>query len=201
MQPHQPTIAAYNAHATTYDQEVITFWENFPHEFLEAFASRLKGKRVLNIGSGSGRDAVLLRDLGLEVICLDASQKMVDMTTKLGFESHLSTFDTMEQLEGTFDGVWAYTSLIHVPAVEATAAITTIHSFLKHGGIFAIGVIEGQGSETVEQASMPDASRFFQYYSSNELKVMVEDAGFSFVHESRYQPNRKVYLNQLYVQQ
>jgi hypothetical protein len=47
------------------------------------------------LGSGSGRDAILLRDLGLEVLCADAAKSMVEMTRKLGFESVQTTFSEM----------------------------------------------------------------------------------------------------------
>src|SRR4051812_38097372 len=110
-----PTIDTYDKYAHVYDEEVVEFWDNFPQVFIDKFVSLLPGKRILNLGSGSGRDAVLLRNHGLEVVCLDASKAMVDITTKLGFESHLATFSELDLPTGSFDGVWAYTSLIHIP--------------------------------------------------------------------------------------
>ena len=156
-----PTIDAYNKYAQIYDEEVIEFWDNFPKEFLEQFVNSLPGKRILNLGSGSGRDAILLRDLGLEVVCVDGSQSMVDMTKKLGFESHLADFSQVDFPDESFDGVWAYTSLIHVPVREARQAIEKVHTILKPNGAFAFGAIEGNTAGMRERKTMPDAERYF----------------------------------------
>jgi SAM-dependent methyltransferase len=192
------TIETYNKYAKIYDQEVIEFWESFPKEFIQQFVENLPGKRVLNLGSGSGRDALLLRDTGLEVICFDASQAMVDMTTKLGFESHLATFDELSFPAASFDGVWAYTSLIHIPKTEAKEVIARAHGLLKSQGLFAIGVIEGSAERTVERKTMPDTTRFFKDYTSDELKQLIEPIGFSHMYEDIYKPHNSAYLNQLY---
>lgn len=195
-----PTIETYNKYAEVYDQEVIEFWENFPREFIRQFVDNLPGKRVLNLGSGSGRDALLLRDTGLEVVCLDASQAMVDMTTKLGFESHLTAFSELSFPDASFDGIWAYTSLIHISKLETKKVITLAHALIKPQGLFATGVIEGSTERIVERKTMPNTERYFQDYTSDELKQMIEPIGFSFMYEDAYQPHKSVYLNQLYRQ-
>jgi hypothetical protein len=55
------TIDTYNAYAVAYDDETTGFWRDFPTPFIDAFASRVKGD-VINIGSGPGRDALLLKE-------------------------------------------------------------------------------------------------------------------------------------------
>lgn len=117
------TIAAYNQYADLYDQEVIEFWENFPHDFLEQFTKHLPGKHILDVGSGSGRDALLLRKMGFEVVCQDGSSSMINITTKLCFESHLADFSEINFPNASFDGIWAYTSLIHIPKDQARKVI------------------------------------------------------------------------------
>lgn len=193
------TLRAYNEYANVYDAEVIEFWEQFPRTFIDAFSNTLpQGGRILNVGSGSGRDALLLRDLGFEVICVDASSAMIELTRKLGFESYLQTFEQMDFPEGSFDGAWAYTSLIHVPPQQAQHATAKIHSFLKPRAPFAIGVITGDNDKMVERSTMPGVQRYFKFYSSEELKTLIEPVGFQFMSEETYQPHNSVYLNQLY---
>ena len=194
-----PTIATYDKYATVYDEGVIDFWRNFPSEFIDKFVVSLSGKRIVNLGSGSGRDALLLRQHGLDVVCVDASSSMVDITNHLGFESHKMTFAEMDFPKESFDGAWAYTSLIHIPPREAEAAMRAIHGFLKPKGIFAIGAIEGETAGMVEHKTMPNASRYFKKYDRDELKLLVEKCGFKFMAELDYQPHNSVYLNQLYL--
>jgi ubiquinone/menaquinone biosynthesis C-methylase UbiE len=192
------TIDAYNKYADIYDQEVIYFWENFPKEFVDKFVSSLPGKRILNLGSGSGRDALILREAGLDVVCLDASKSMIDITTSLGFESHLADFSEINFSESSFDGVWAYTSLIHIPQEEVETVIKHTHKLLVPQGILAVGVIEGEGANTIERRTMPGVTRYFKYYNANELKEMVQRMGFAFSYEQLYVPHRSVYINQIY---
>jgi len=198
--PNDPTIATYDKYAQVYDEEVIEFWEHFPAAFIDEFIAKLPepGKRILNLGSGSGRDALLLRDHGLGVVCVDASEAMIAITKRLGFESYRQTFADLRFPAQSFDGVWAYTSLIHVPKTEVVQAVKTIHALLKPGGAFAVGAIEGETAGMIERKTMPQAARYFKYYAREELKQLVEGQGFAFAHEHDYQPHTKVYLNQLY---
>jgi SAM-dependent methyltransferase len=196
--PQPISSGAYDAYAMTYNKGIMDFWEHFPKEFVDSFIAHLPGKQVLVVGSSSGRDALLLKEMGLQVVCLDASQHMVDMTKRLGFESHLTAFDEMSRLDSAFDGVWAYTSLIQIPKEEARDAIITLHSFLKPGGAFAIGVVKDQSNDLVKIAGAETVPDSLQYYTSPELKQMVTPAGFNFVFENEYQPHAAVYLSQLY---
>jgi SAM-dependent methyltransferase len=187
-------------YADIYDQEVIDFWNSFPSEFLQRFANSLPGKRVLDVGSGSGRDALLLKDLGLDVVCLDGSESMIRMTSRLGFDSHLADFEDIDFQPATFDGIWAYTSLIHIPKAEAESVIQVLRTLLKPGGVFAVGVIGGKAEGMVERKTMPDVQRYFKDYLRQELREMVEQQGFDFLFELDYRPHNSVYINQLFVE-
>jgi ubiquinone/menaquinone biosynthesis C-methylase UbiE len=193
-----PTIQAYDRFADVYDKEVIVFWNEFPKEFLQQFAANLPGKRVLNVGSGSGRDALLLRELGLDVVCIDGSSSMIEMTKKLGFESHLLEFSEISFPSESVDGIWAYTSLIHISKDTACAILANLCALLKTGGLCAIGVIDGTSEAMVERTSMPDARRYFRYYSREEIKEMVEPLGFAFQYEKDYRPHNNIYINQIF---
>lgn len=193
-----PTLDAYEKYAEIYDREVIDFWKNFPREFVTDFRDLTPGKRVLNLGSGSGRDALLLRETGMEVFCVDGSSTMTRITNTLGFESLVSTFDELELEPNSFDGVWAYTSLLHLPKSELAETLARIHGWLRQDGAFALGMIEGDGERDVVRDSMPGESRLFAYYSSDELISRAGEAGFEFISQVDYQPRNSKYLNQLF---
>jgi ubiquinone/menaquinone biosynthesis C-methylase UbiE len=195
---HKPTIEAYDKHAQAYDDEVVEFWDNFPKDFIREFVHSVPGKRVLNLGSGSGRDAVLLRDRGMEVHCVDGSSSMVEMTKKLGFASEHTTFDKLDYPAESFDAVWAYTSLLHIPEAEMPELLTRIHRWLKPGGVFATGMIRGDGAELVERETMPGTKRLFQYYHRGDLKGLITAHKFKILYSCNYQPGRKIYMNHLY---
>ena len=197
--PKNPTIAAYDQYHDVYDREVVEFWNKFPPTTVQAFCDNLPGQQVLDLGSGSGRDALILRHHGLEVTCLDASEKMIEQTQRLGFKSRKADFSDMQLPEQSFDGVWAYTSLIHVPPSEATQAIRDIVRTLRPNGVFLIGVIIGDDAGMVERKTMPGAKRYFKQYRPTEVTNMVSSLGFKLRYEEKYQPHNTVYLSQVYV--
>lgn len=192
------TISTYNKFHEVYDQETVEFWDNFPKDTIKEFVSRLNGKKILDLGSGPGRDAMLLKAEELEVICLDASSEMVKRTKDLGFESVLADMRKLDFPEKSFDGVWAFTSLLHISKDEASKVISKIYKLLKPNGVFLVGMIEGEFEGDVEQESMPGAKRYFRFYSERELRELMEGKGFKFEYQGKYTPHSKTYLNQVY---
>jgi SAM-dependent methyltransferase len=193
-----PTISTYNRYAEVYDSEVVDFWQNFPRQTLRKFESALPGSKVLNLGSGTGQDALLLKELGLDVTCLDASSSMVQITKHLGFPSILSDFRSLDLNGHFFDGVWAYTSLIHISSDEALKVVRRLRDVLPNDGIVLFGAIEGEGAKDIERKSMPGAKRFFKYYSPKELDALMRQAGYELIFSEDYQPHNSIYLNRMY---
>ena len=192
------TVAAYDRYNEVYDQETVEFWHNFPAKDIEEFAGCLSGKKILDIGSGPGRDAMLLQERGLEVVCFDASVQMIERTKAFGFASIIGDMRQLEFVDASFDGVWAYTSLLHITETEMVDVLNKLHRILKPNGVLFLGMIEGEFEGNVERDNMPDAKRYFRYYTDSGLKSLVESAGFRLIHQGRYQPGHKIYLNQIY---
>lgn len=134
----------------------------------------------MNIGSGPGRDAILLRDEGLDVTCLDGSKEMVSVTTKLGFNSIVQDLRELKFSENSFDGVWAFTSLLHIKKDELQRVLQDIRRIIKGDGVFLIGMIVGEFEGEVQRSSMPGSSRYFRYYQDQELIQLIEHSGFTF---------------------
>ena len=194
----EQTLAAYSQFAHSYDASVVDFWAEFPRAFVQHFVQKLPGKRILNLGSGSGRDALLLRNAGLDVVCVDGACSMVAMTSGLGFESYLATFDQLPFCEDEFDGIWAHGSLLHIPKAEAPTTLTRLRALLRPKGLLAVGVIRGTGDALVAHPIMPDAQRYFQFYQSDELRQLIEPLGFDFLHQTDYELPYDTFLNHIY---
>lgn len=187
------TIDTYNKRVREYAEEIVEFWQDFPRTFLSTFTT-ISGTNVLNVGSGTGADAILLRDTGKEVICLDASEEMVVATTKLGFSSIYGDFSNLPFPEKNFDAVWAYTSLLHIPKSEMGQALSEISRVLKTSGIFALGLIEGD-TEEYKKSSGVDLPRFFSFYQKDEVVDLCNTHGFTLVYFEEFKPRSKNYLN------
>src|SRR4051812_42476026 len=108
------TIQAYNEEAENYDLGTEDFWDKFPRTFFDKFIELTKG-RVLDIGSGPGRDGLMLKQSGLDITCLDASEAMIKLCQDKGLLGIVGDFSVLPFEDESFDGVWSYTAWLHVP--------------------------------------------------------------------------------------
>ena len=187
------TIATYDRLAEEYDAETADFWDRFPRTIIDKFISLTKGS-VLNVGSGPGRDGVILRDAGLDVVCLDASEAMVKLSAARGLRSVVGDFANLPFNDGSFNGAWAYTSLLHVPKSEIQGSLSEIWRVLEPGGIFGLGLIEGD-AELYRESSGMDLPRWFSFYKKEEIEDLLAANGFETVYFEEFRPNTKNYLN------
>lgn len=187
------TIAAYDEFARKYDEETSDFWDRFPRTFFDKFAASTTGK-VLDVGSGPGRDGAVLRDRGLEVVCLDASAAMVEMSRAKGLQSVQGDFLHLPFADESFDAVWAYTSLLHVPKAEVGAALAEVRRVLKPSGTLGLGLIEGEVEEYRDSPKVP-SPRWFSFYSRAEVEALLAAHGFSVTYFEVFKPSTKNYLN------
>lgn len=182
------TVKAYDEYFQTYQTEVVDFWANFPKLHIRTFVDMLPGIKVLNLGSGAGNDAVLLREFGLDVECVDASLPMVHITQSLGFASFQIEFENLVLMPASFDGVWAYTSLLHISKEEMIDACKKVYNSLVPSGVFFVGMIEGDFDGYKERPTMPGVKRYFRYYQEEDLKSMLLSLGFKFKFVGHYVP-------------
>jgi len=187
------TIKTYNLKAKEYDEETVDFWGGFPGGFLDRFAGLVRGS-VLDISSGPGRDGLLLTERGLDITCLDASEAMAKLSRERGLKTVVGDFAVLPFAAGSFDGVWAYTSLLHVPKSEAASVLGEIRRALKSGGIFGFGQIEGE-TEGYRESSGGDLPRWFSFYTQVEAQALLESCGFEILHFEGYRPRSRNYLN------
>lgn len=189
----QQTINTYNKMAKEYDDETVDFWEWFPRTFVDKFV-KLSGKKILDVGSGPGRDGLLLQQANKEVVCLDASEAMIKLSSERGLESVLAGFDKLPFEDESFDGVWSYTALLHIPKKSINTPLKEIYRVLKSNGIFALGLIEGD-SEEYKESSGVDMLRWFSFYEKGEILDLCKHHGFELIYFETFKPRSKNYLN------
>lgn len=179
--------------AREYDEETSDFWERFPVSIFKKFRESVSGK-ILDLGSGPGREGLILKKSGLEVVCLDASEEMVKITRQKGLESIQADLMKIPIEDQFFDGVWAYTSLLHIPRNDLPKALKEISRVLKEGGIFGLGMIEGDNQEYRESSGV-NLPRLFTFYTKERLEKSLQKAGFEIIYYEEFQPKSKKYLN------
>ncbi|HCR52578.1 TPA: hypothetical protein DIV48_02940 [Candidatus Kaiserbacteria bacterium] len=187
------TIDTYNRTALAYDAETAGFWDLFPRTVIDTFA-RMTNGRVLDVGSGPGRDGLILKEKGLDIVCLDASEAMVALSASRGLNSMLGDFSVLPFPSESFGGVWSYTTLLHVPKANVGAALSEVARVLVKGGTFGLGLIEGD-VEQYKESSGVHLPRWFSYYRKKEVEDLLREHGFSVVYFEQFKPRSKNYLN------
>ncbi len=189
----EKTIHTYNQMAKEYDEETIDLWDQFPRTFFDIFTERVQGS-VLDVGSGPGRDGLLFKEKGLDVTCLDASEAMVELCKEKGLRAIAGDFTTMPFEHDLFDGVWAYTSLLHIPKKDVSKAFGEIQRVLKNNGILGLGLIEGD-TEGYRESSGANMPRWFSFYTKEEVEQLLAKHGFNVLYFEQFTIRSRNYLN------
>lgn len=90
-----------------------------PHAALFSAIAEERPKRVLEVGPGEGEFAERVQtELGCEVIAIDQSRRMVDLTRARGVDARLGDVSDLPFQDGTFDCAVAAWMLFHVAAID-----------------------------------------------------------------------------------
>lgn len=113
------------------------------------FISRLASKaHILDFGCGSGRDTKYFLDKGFIVTAIDGSVELCKFASEFtGIEVKQMFFQELSEIE-TYDGIWACSSILHLPYDELQDVFLKMVVALKDKGIiytsFKYGTFEGE---------------------------------------------------------
>lgn len=130
----EETIGYYDANAAGFvaDTASVEFGA-LQREFVRRLP---QGGRILDLGCGSGRDSLAFLEAGFAVDAVDGSTQMVQAACALtGLPVAHALFNDYEP-EGLYDGIWACSSLLHVPAADLGGIVTKYARALAPGGVF-----------------------------------------------------------------
>ncbi len=141
--------------------------------FLELLRSSGKSS-LLEIGAGTGQDSLFFQEAGLKVVATDLSAEMVRFCRERGLEAHVMDCLDLSVPPASFDAVYAFNSLLHVPNAELPAALEGIQKVLASGGLFFMSAYAGNDIEGPLVEDTHDPPRFFSFRSDATLLRMVE---------------------------
>jgi SAM-dependent methyltransferase len=183
------TVAAYHSSAAAYAAGTRDVPASVAAE-IEVFVGLLgPGARVLEIGSGSGRDARLLeeagRGLGLAVRRTDVTPGFVELMRADGQDADLldPLVDDLADPrggdgdDGRYDGVWAQASLLHVARGDLPVVLARLAAATRPGGPLLVSVKEGDGERWSVHGHV-GAPRRFVLWREGPLREVVEAAGW-----------------------
>lgn len=168
----QRTLQSYEASARDYDAIVA---HHPPPEIEDALrrmvACMPAGGSVLEVGSGTGRDADFVESLGASVRRTDATQAFLDLQAERGRQGALLNVVT-DPLGGPFDAILAMAVLIHVDRAQIAPVLRKVFDALAPGAVFLAGMRIGEGETNGDyQTVYWDRDRFAAQLAAAGLQL------------------------------
>lgn len=132
---------------------------------------------ILDFGCGSGRDTKHFISKGYQVEALDGLEELCRMASdSTGIEVKHRYFHELDE-EERYDGIWACSSILHLPVNELKEVLPKMAKALKHQGIvyasFKYGDFQGERN-----------GRYFTDMDEEQLNRLVDDTGAITVEET-----------------
>lgn len=109
--------------------------------------------RVLDIGSGSGRDAAALAQLGHSVVAVEPTHELIESAKQFHspqciewFEDSLPGLTSISERAGEFDFILCHAVWQHLDQDVRLASLKTVTTLLSGKAIFALGLRHGPAS-------------------------------------------------------
>lgn len=177
------TIETYNKIASHFSSSHFdtAFWQK---EF-GIFKKLVSGKKIVDIGCGAGRDAVLFTEEGFDYLGIDASEGLIAEAKKRVAQAKflIQDFYHLDLPKGSFDGFWAAASILHIPKAEAVEVLKNLRELLKPNGIGFISIKEKRDLDEgiIEENKYGGIKRFFAFYTDTEFQKILTTSGFSII--------------------
>lgn len=140
------TLTYYNQNATRfYTTTVSVEFTDTQQRFLSYLPHTAS---ILDFGCGSGRDTRAFLDQGYQVEAIDGSEELCKLATDYtGIQVRHLLFQELSAID-KYDGIWACSSILHLPKDELINVMRKMTAALKPNGIiytsFKYGTFSGE---------------------------------------------------------
>jgi len=168
-----------------YEQEARRFFDATvnidPTPILTPLAEALfPGARILDIGCGSGRDLLWLKNRGFLPYGLEPSPALAALAeTHSGCPVTVGELTTTDLLDRSWDGILVSGVLVHLPHEAVPAHLARLAGALANGGRLYVSLKEGEG------AGADADHRSFYYWQDDDFRRVAQGAGLTVLSTSR----------------
>jgi 2-polyprenyl-3-methyl-5-hydroxy-6-metoxy-1,4-benzoquinol methylase len=181
-EPNDKTLDAYN-------EQMAHYISHTPSKHLKSHTPLLhwideslklipQSGDILEIGSGTGRDAQYIRSKGCKIICSDGAQSFVDYLKSMG-EPAVTLNILKDDIPGLYDMVLANAVVPHFTTRDLKLTLVKVKEALKPNGVFAFSAKQGEGSSWVTEKF--DTERYIHYWQPKTLCDLVTNLGYEVV--------------------
>ncbi|MFO7728277.1 MAG: class I SAM-dependent methyltransferase [Desulfonatronovibrio sp.] len=160
----------YHTHAQDYFSQTI---EVDPSSFLLPLVEHLTpGSKVLDIGCGSGRDMLWLKERGFHCTGLERSPDLAALARQHSTQPVVvADFESFDFSPMNMDGILLIGALVHLPHDRFPLVLSNILKALKKGGHALITMKQGQGRQE------SDDGRSFYLWDKEDLLSILKKMG------------------------
>lgn len=193
---------------TSFYNQLVLYYYNFfefsqemlartYNDYIKAFIEFLKksdlNNPVLVLGSGCGRDAFWISQLGVAIQLVDFSQSMLDFSKKFFISGSFFCQDmndfllTLKESDSVYSGILNESAAQHLEKMQVYEQLRLVSSHLASDGIFLLGLKKAPieyDKGPVYSVSEANEMRFFVSWSEaelNELIIFASTLGLSLV--------------------
>ena len=140
------TLSYYNENAESFIDSTVDV--EFSHTQQSFLAYLQPSALILDFGCGSGRDTKFFKASGYLVEAIDGSAKLCKYASEyIGIPVKQMLFQDLNE-HNKYDGIWACSSILHLPYDELLQVLKKMAEALKSEGVvytsFKYGIFEGE---------------------------------------------------------
>ncbi len=155
----------YESNAERYAAETIS--ADMSEQYQRFLPLLKKGAKILDVGSGSGRDACYFQKQGYQATALEPSKNLCREIRKV-FSGEIVCSDIQDYRPAErYDGIWACASLIHLQEEEILCFFKKIDMYLNDNGIVYVSGKSGISTGEVEDG------RFFLEFTEQLVEKIL----------------------------
>jgi ubiquinone/menaquinone biosynthesis C-methylase UbiE len=161
-----------------YERNALNYYEQTSSivlsELWQLAESQLsQNSRVLDVGSGSGRDVIHFNQVGYNAIGMDYSFNLVKLSHQNVNKVIVADMRNVPFPSEYFDLVWSIGSLLHIYKTKARTTVNELARIIKKDGFILTSLKMGKGGKKDSEG------RYNVYYELEEWNNILTSIGFS----------------------
>jgi SAM-dependent methyltransferase len=175
--------SSYDRIATEYVSRIFDELKHKPldRELLDRFAESVRDRGIAcDMGCGPGQVARYLSERGVQAIGVDLSPAMLAQARQLnpGITFVQGNMLALDVPDGTWTGIAAFYSILHVPRDEVVHALREFKRVLQPGGPLLLAFHIGAETRHLDEWWGQPVNVDFLFFTSDEMKGCLHQADF-----------------------
>ena len=154
------------------------------HKFIsENIGTLPKGAKIFEFGSGDGKNAKYIENLGYDITASDVAEDFINATKSTGVKT--IKFNVLEdEFKEKYSGVFAWRVFVHFTKEDALNVLNKTYDALEDNGLFVFNVMNREGKAVDEEwVDFPNeyhmgADRYYKYFKEEEMNEIIKQTGF-----------------------